>query len=171
MRKTFTTALFIAATATAALAQPAPPPGCNTPESHQFDFWVGRWDVAHAKTPGKKIANSLIEKLYVGCAVRENWMPLKPDASGGSLNAYDSVEHKWRQFWADSGGSIIAFSGGWTGKTMVLEGPEHDPGQPSQTKRMTFTPRSDGSVEQRGETSTDGKTWTEEYDLVYRPAK
>ena len=151
-------------------AAPAPS-GCNTAESRQFDFWIGNWDVARAQAPGKKIANSRIEKLYAGCAVRENWMPLRPNVGGGSLNAYDQVQKKWRQFWIDSDGGIIEFSGDWNGKTMVLEGPISQPGQPPQTKRMTFTPRADGSVEQVGQTSSDGKVWAPEYDLIYKRSR
>lgn len=168
---TLAATLGIMATAHAETATPPAPSGCNTKESHQFDFWVGTWDVASAKKPDKKIAYSRIEKLYAGCAVRENWMPLRPNVGGGSLNAFDGIEKKWRQFWTDSDGSIIEFAGGWTGKTMVLIGPVHQPGEPTVTKRMTFTPKSDGSVEQVGETSKDGKTWAPEYDLIYRRAK
>jgi len=145
--------------------------GCDSKQSHQFDFWVGAWDVASAKAPGKTIAHSRIEKLYAGCAVRENWKPLRPEAGGGSLNAYDPVRGKWRQFWTDSDGAIIEFAGGLNGTRMILEGPLDQAGQPPQQKRMTFTPKDDGSVEQVGETSRDGKVWTPEYDLIYRPSK
>jgi hypothetical protein len=145
--------------------------GCDTKESHQFDFWIGTWDVASAKALDKKIADSRIEKLYAGCAVHENWMPLRPNAGGGSLNAYDPVLRKWRQFWTDSDGAIIEFAGGLRGKKMILEGSIDQAGLPPQRKRMTFTPKDDGSVEQVGETSRDGKVWMLEYDLIYRPSK
>lgn len=98
-------------------------------------------------------------------------MPLTPNAGGGSLNTYDTVQRKWRQFWTDSDGAIIEFTGGLNGKKMILEGPLDQAGQPLHKKRMTFTPKDDGSVEQVGETSRDGKVWTLEYDLIYRPAK
>ena len=170
MRRTLVFGIMACIASSAALAQ-TPSPGCSAAESRQFDFWVGKWDVAQAKAPGKTVANSLIEKLYIGCAVRENWMPLKTNEGGGSLNAYDSVQHKWRQFWVDSDGAITEFVGGWTGKTMILEGPENRPGKAPQTKRMTFTPKPDGSVEQLGEITADGKSWKTEYDLIYTRAK
>ena len=71
--------------AQAAAASPAART-CTAPEHSQFDFWVGRWDV----TPTGKsnvVAHSLIEKVYQGCGVRENWMP-NDHADGGSLNIY-----------------------------------------------------------------------------------
>ena len=147
-------------------AQPsAPPPsGCDTPESHQFDFWVGKWDVYPAAHPDTKVADSLIEKLYGGCAVRENWMPLKGNA-GGSLNAWEPDKRRWRQTWLSVGG-FADFTGGLDGTAMVIQG---DWGG-TQT-RMTYTPLADGSVEQKGETTTDnGATWQPSFDFIYRRA-
>jgi len=153
-------------------APPSPPPGCNSPESRQFDFWVGHWTVSAAAKPDQQTATSLIEKLYAGCAVRENWMPLKGGGDGGSLNSYVASEGKWRQTWVDASGSRAEFSGGWNGKSMVLEGIWPQPGHPTQRTRMTYTPRADGSVEQAGESSDDGgKTWTPSFDLIYRRMK
>lgn len=158
----------------AALAQtppPAPPSGCTSAESRQFDFWVGRWEVYPVAKPDTKIADSLIEKLYDGCAVRENWMPLK-GSGGGSLNAYVADKGQWRQTWLDGSGVFADFSGGWTGTAMVIEGTWPQPGKPEQTTRMTYTPQPDGSVRQTGETSDDhGKTWQASFDLLYRKAK
>src|SRR5580692_2052737 len=83
------------------LAAPAPAPqACTSPETRQFDFWVGKWDVYATSKPDQKVASSIIEKLYHGCAIRENWMPLS-DNPGGSMNAYSPEKRLWRQFWAD----------------------------------------------------------------------
>ena len=158
-----------------AAAQTPPPPavplGCDSPQSHQFDFWVGQWEVFPAKSPDTKVADSLIEKLYAGCAVRENWMPLQPGA-GGSLNAWNQSEGKWRQTWLDSTGAFADFKGGWNGTAMVIEGVWPQPGKPNQMTRMTYTPHNDGSVEQAGVTSDDnGATWQASFDLIYRHPK
>jgi hypothetical protein len=153
----------------AASAQPAAKP-CAAPENRQFDFWVGHWRVSPTGQD-KVVAESLIERLYDGCAIRENWMP-KGRAGGGSLNAYVPAEHGWRQTWVDSSGELVDFRGGWTGKAMVLTGPGHAPSGEPRLLRMTFTTSPDGSVRQFGEESGDaGKTWTARYDLTYRPAK
>ncbi len=144
------------------------PSGCDTPESHQFDFWVGKWEVFPAAHPDTKIADSLIEKLYAGCAVRENWMPLK-GPGGGSLNAWDADTGKWRQTWLDSGGRFADFYGGWDGAAMSIQGVWPQPGKPKQMTRMTYIPHADGSVEQAGFTSDDnGATWQPSFDLIYR---
>ena len=144
--------------------------GCDTAQSHQFDFWVGRWSVSPAAHPDRRVADSLIEKLYRGCGVRENWMPLK-NGPGGSLSAYDSAAHRLRQAWVDSSGAFAQFEGGWNGKAMVRTGVWPQPGHPHQITRMTYTPASDGSVRQFGETSDDaGRTWQPGFDFIYRRA-
>ena len=91
MRRFVLLLLTLSAPVAAQTATPPPPPGCDTPESHQFDFWVGKWEV-HPNGVDKIIAHSLIEKRYTGCAIRENWMPLgrEIEGGGGSLSLYDS---------------------------------------------------------------------------------
>ena len=120
------------------------------------------------------VAHSLIESVYNGCGVRENWMPLKAENSGGSLNSYVSAERLWRQTWIDSSGARVDFQGGWNGTTMILEGYWRDflaPGK-GATVRMTYSRAADGSVRQLGETSGDGgKTWRPGFDFTYRPAR
>jgi hypothetical protein len=151
---------------------PAPPPApCSAAENRQFDFWVGHWDVYPKKAPLKKVAQSNIEKLYSGCAIRENWMPLVAGGDGGSLNSYRPEDGQWHQIWADSGGGWVEFIGKWNGASMVLEGAWPQPGHPKQRTRMTYTRQADGSVEQLGESSDDeGQSWQPSFDFIYRPA-
>jgi hypothetical protein len=138
-------------------AEPAP---CSDQAHHQFDFWVGRWDVYDPA--GKLVAHSLIEPVY-GCGIRENWMPLgKP--GGGSLSIYVPAEKRWEQFWIDSSGSRAIFTGGWNGQAMVIAGRWGGP-----LVRMTYSRSPDGSVRQLGERSADGgKNWSPSFDLRYR---
>jgi hypothetical protein len=154
----------------AAAATPATPSPCAAVEHHQFDFWVGKWDVYPAAQPDKLVAHSLIESLYGGCVVRENWMPLNGNR-GGSINAYDGSTKRWRQFWADGQAGSALFTGGLEGKAMVLTGHWPQPDHPRQMTRMTYTRHDNGSVQQTGVTSDDdGKTWQPSFDFLYRPA-
>ena len=155
----------------------APPPAavsklsvCAAPEHRQFDFWVGEWNVFPT---GKsvQVATSRIEKLYGGCALRENWMP-RSGQDGGSLNGYDARDLVWRQTWLDSSGAYVVFTGGLEERAMVLTGMWRDangPGKDALT-RMTYTKGDDGSVRQLGEQSADaGKTWQPSFDFTYKP--
>ena len=151
-------------------APPSPPPpsACDGPEHRQFDFWVGEWSV----TPTGKtnvVASSLIEKLYGGCAVRENWMPLK-GTPGGSLNNY--FDGRWRQTWVDAANSRVDFVGGLVNGKIVMTGYWQGVLGPGKAAliRMTYSKNTDGSVRQHGEQSTDqGLTWSTNFDFTYRP--
>ena len=144
---------------------------CSAPEHHQFDFWIGRWDVFDSKT-GERAGTSLIEGLYSGCVIRENWS--EPGYAGGSLNAYSETDKKWRQTWADATGGWREFVGGLEDGHMVLIWTHPSMRVPGATaeERMIFTAGADGTVRQFSDASVDGgKTWTERYDYTYRPVK
>lgn len=168
--------ILLAALALSAQTQPVPPappapppPACTAPEHRRFDFWVGRWDVYPTGTR-QLIARSLIERLYAGCAIRENWMPLQ-GPGGGSLNAWRPAERRWRQTWTDGGNAWVEFTGGIEGNAMVLIAPVRLPDGTQALSRMTFTRGENGSVRQAGARSTDnGATWTPQFDFTYVPA-
>ena len=167
MRTVDVLALLIVQTAPAAAAGAAqasnPAAPCAATEFHQFDFWAGRWDVYNRA--GKLVAHSLIEPVY-GCGIRENWMPLN-NQPGGSLSIYVPEQKRWEQFWIDSSGSRVVFTGGWNGSAMIIQGKWGSP-----IVRMTYSKNADGSVRQFGEQSTDdGKSWKPAFDFTYRPSK
>ena len=137
----------------------------------QFDFWIGRWRVTDAAT-GQKAGTSLIERLYGGCAIRENWSG--SGLEGGSLNVVDRESGKWHQTWVDSSGARREFIGEMQDGRMVLVANVPRRGDPASSTqlRMTFTANADGSVRQFSDASNDGgATWSPRYDLVYRRAE
>ena len=156
-------------TPAAAPATPAAP--CADAEHRAFDFWVGSWDV----TPfagGPLVAHSLIERLYGGCAIRENWMPIGK-AGGGSVSNYDAGLGSWHQNWVDSSGTRVEFTGGMEADAMVLTGIWAGvAGGKDGYVRMTYSRQPHGAVRQKGEVSTDnGRTWSPSFDFLYSPSK
>lgn len=162
--------LFMQATpAEGAPAAPPSPPACDSPEHAAFDFWVGEWDVYRHGTE-TKVAESRIERLHNGCAVREQWMPLR-GAGGSSLNHFDPVTRRWHQKWVGQVPGSVEFEGGLVEGRMVLNGYWPGVGGPGRDGlvRMTYTPSPDGSVRQHGEVSYDhGLTWSDSFDFDYR---
>jgi hypothetical protein len=168
---TIAAALFIAQASPAAVS-PSPPPPCEGPDYSAFDFWVGEWDV-YPSGKDTLVAHSRIEKLYQGCAIRENWMPLK-GAGGGSLSGFDPRTGRWHQTWIGSVPGVIQFEGGPAEGKMVLTGfwPKSGPKGEDGLTRMTYSRLDGGAVRQFGEFSgDDGQTWQTSFDFTYRPHK
>ena len=164
-------AALLFAQAASTTPAPAPPPPCAAEEFRALDFWVGEWDVYPAAKPDRLVAHSTIEKLYGGCAIRENWLPLK-SAGGGSLSGYDPATKRWHQTWFGSAPGAVFFDGGPADGKMVLTGwwPGSGPNGEDGLTRMTYSQRDDGAVRQHGEFSADhGLTWVLSFDLIYRP--
>lgn len=151
----------------ASLAQSPPRPVCVSDEYRQFDFWVGQWDVYDPRT-NALVAHSLIEKLYEGCAVRENWMPLS-GGGGGSLNSYRPDKKEWVQVWTDWQNSFNEYHGVLEDGAMVMTGKSTAPTGAESMTRMTFEPSKDGTVVQTGYVSPgSGRNWKLNYQFVYR---
>ncbi len=158
--------------AAAAPAAALPSPACDTAAYAAFDFWVGEWDV-YPNGAHQPVARSAIERLYKGCAIRENWKPLR-GVPGGSLSNLDPTTGRWHQTWIGSSPGRVEFEGGPVDGKMVLTGYWAGVGPAGEDGliRMTYTPNDNGSVRQHGELSLDhGLSWSDSFDFIYRPNK
>jgi hypothetical protein len=151
--------------AATAPAAPAPSP-CLAPEYHQFDFWVGNWEV---KNPQGGIEGyNKIDSIQGGCSIQEHWD--NNGESGTSLNTYDAGAHKWHQTWVDNSGGLLVMNGGMVNGKMVLSGEQISRKDPTKTliNRITWTPIDANHVRQFWEISRDGgKTWVSNFDGLY----
>jgi hypothetical protein len=166
-------ALVIAGLACTAFAEEpaaaAPPvPKCDHVQHGQFDFWVGEWTV----TAKDKVAGqNRIEKILDGCALLENWTGASGH-SGKSLNFFDSYRNLWHQTWIDHQGMALYLDGKFADGRMTLSGKQTDPlTAVVTTHRISWTPLPTGEVRQLWDTSTDGKTWTVQFDGLYTRKK
>lgn len=147
------------------------PPACTGPEFHQFDFWLGDWEVVGGPEGVQPLGRSKIARVSGGCALSEHWTN-QGGQDGRSLNAYDSVAKEWTQFWVGFDGVILRLHGGFDGTAMVMHGELPAAGGGVQQQRISWTPTADGSVIQKWETSDDdSKTWAVSFLGVYRRAE
>lgn len=168
--KRFIASMFaLTAGAVMAATPTPPPPGCpaaSNPEHHQFDFWLGSWEVT-----GKSgvAGHSRIEAVSEGCGISEHWNGTS-GSRGVSYNTYDPTTKHWYQFWVgNSSGDVLYLEGGIDNGRMVLKGtrPNATTGKP-QVQRITWTPNPDRTVRQLWEQSDDdGKTWSVSFDGLY----
>lgn len=140
---------------------------CQAAEHHQFDFWIGRWNVFNPA--GKKVGENVIEAIDGGCVLLERW---RGDGgfTGSSLNSWSAETKQWHQHWVDNQGGLLRLSGGREGPRMVLAASEPNPNKAGSTlrQRISWTPLPDGAVRQFWEQSEDdGATWTTAFDGRY----
>jgi hypothetical protein len=152
---------------TAASAAPALKQACDAPEAHQFDFWIGDWEV---KTPdGKPAGTNRVEQVLGGCALQEHWVGAR-GMTGTSLNMYISSSKQWHQTWIDDRGNLLLLDGTYRDGAMVLTG-EGKPQAGSSTpprQRITWSRLDGGDVRQLWEQSLDGgATWKVVFDGRY----
>lgn len=148
-------------------APEVPPSPCDSEGFHQFDFWLGDWEVTN--TAGTLQGNNKVSSQEGGCLILEEWT----SASGGtgqSYNFYDPVTELWRQVWV-SKGIIIDYTGGLTDRgSMKLTG-EITYHASATTAPFTgeWTPNADGSVTQHFEQyDSDKDTWNVWFTGIYR---
>jgi hypothetical protein len=150
------------ALASAETPKPAPCPGA---ESHQFDFWIGDWEV---RDMGALSGHNSIRPILDGCVLQETWSGVSGSA-GSSLNFYDPLRRHWRQFWVWREGTTLELEGDFRDGKMVLEGESLGRNGEKQRNRISWSSNADGSVRQHWQISRDGGvTWKTEFDGEYR---
>ena len=142
-----------------------------TGAAHEFDFWIGEWDVFGPE--GRQVGRNTITSMFGNGMLHEHWHG-NGGVEGRSINAYDGPRGRWHQTWMDSTGDMLLLEGGLVDGAMVLEGRtphEQDPTRVDR-QRITWTQVSDADgaeVRQLWESSSDdGATWTVAFDGRYR---
>ena len=84
---------------------------CSDPKSHQFDFWIGSWEVY---ADGSLAGHNTIEPILDGCVLQESWQGSSGSA-GTSLNFFNLQTERWQQFWVWRNGTTLDLEGGIVG--------------------------------------------------------
>jgi hypothetical protein len=143
-------------------------PCSDTPESRQFDFWIGDWNVTSNLNGGAQAGRSHVELILGQCVIFENWST--PNGSGKSFNAWNADLGCWQQNWMDDTGDVTNYTDGhFTDAAMRFRADKKDGAGKWQKHRLTFFPLGPDEVRQLGEHSDDGgANWVVDYDLDYR---
>ena len=140
---------------------------CSTePRTHDFDFWIGEWDVYQTGTHSL-VGHSLVQSVSGGCSLLENWNATTAN-NGKSLNYYDVNAGAWEQDWIGSaGGSQRYLNGEYKNGAMHFTYESVSGGQ-KVTGNFFFYNIDKNTVRQYQDMSTDGgKTYTVAYDFTY----
>jgi hypothetical protein len=156
---------------------PAPPAQtaapCDTPPHHQFDFWLGDWQVFDASN-NQLVAFDRVEKHSQGCIVQQNLTFItdlyrRPGVAyrltGIGVNRFDG--EGWLEMWADNQwGAIVLRGKPDANGSMVLTSII-----PSRNRdlRLVWEKLPDGSVRNLEYVAAAGSGKWEKYgDLIYR---
>lgn len=138
---------------------------CAHENSHQFDFWIGDWEVY---AEGELAGFNSIQPILDGCVLLESWSGSK-GSQGSSFNFFNPTTGQWQQFWVWKNGTTLELSGSYSENKMVLEGISKSKNGEDILNRITWYKNEDGTVRQYWETSTDrGKKWKTAFDGLYR---
>ncbi len=145
------------------------PVPCSAPESSQFDFWVGEWELTWADS-GR--GQNTITRELDGCVIKESFS--SSDASplvGVSMSVFVPNTGKWHQTWVDNQGSYLDFSGGFENGKMILSRTARPKGKPAFQQRMVWFDIQPNSLKWNWERSDDnGKTWSVVWAIDYTRA-
>lgn len=151
-------------------------PCMGDPKNHEFDFWIGEWDVFLTQNANVKVGFNKIYRLPGGCSLLENWEATGVPNVGQSINYYDAGSGKWEQLWVGSGGGSKSggvnigrfYDGAFSNNAMQFKYDGTGPNGQKMNGRLTFTQLEPGKVRQHNESSVDGgTTWTTVYDFTY----
>ena len=134
-------------------------------KARQFDFWIGDWDVL---VNGRKVGENLVEREVNGCILVENWKNTG-GGTGKSINVYNAVAKKWKQFYVGSQGAVLEFEGEYKDKVLHMKGETVDLKGAKTMHILEFHNLEDKTVRQLWKQSTDGgETWNAVWDSIYK---
>jgi hypothetical protein len=138
--------------------------------SHQFDFWLGKWDVYKFGTE-TLAGKSHIESINDSTGILENYTNATGKYSGKSLNKYNVAKQRWEQYWIDNSGLTLHLTGGFINGKMILS--DEISGDPKQgINQIIWEKLENGNVRQTWNLSTNGgKTWKVQFDGEYKKSK
>jgi len=138
------------------------------PFYHQFDFWLGKWEVYKYGTD-TLVGHSHIKSIIDGIGLLENYTVVNGRYQGKSLNKYNPARQRWEQYWIDNSGLTLYLTGGIQDGKMVMDDLEH--GDPDKgINRITWEIQENGWVRQSWAVSRDGgQNWSLAFDGIYKP--
>ena len=151
-------------------AEGRPDESCATVQHRQFDFVIGNWLVRDSS--GQAIGTATVSKGYGGCVLIETWQGVGSAGESLGVIGYQPERRRWHRDFLDSGGVVLTLEGERDGAAMVMTGKDYQ-ADGARMHRVAWSPRSDGAVEERWQTSTDaGRSWQVHfYGMFHRIAE
>jgi Protein of unknown function (DUF1579) len=145
---------------------------CTEAEHHQFDFWIGAWDLTWPGQNGGEAGHGTnsIRSVLDGCVVEEDFNGgTSVHLRGTSVSTFDNRSHKWKQTWVDNEGGYLDFIGEFKDGQMVLQRQAKQADGTTVLQRMVFKNITPTGFDWSWERSQDaGKTWQVLWPIHYQ---
>ncbi|HET7142562.1 MAG TPA: hypothetical protein VFI68_00970 [Anaerolineales bacterium] len=82
---------------------------------HEFDFWLGEWELTWGEN---NHGTNRIERILNGAVVQENFVG--DGYKGMSVSVFSREDNRWHQTWVDTSGTYLDFVGDFTDGRMIL---------------------------------------------------
>lgn len=152
----------------AALPAPATPPGCTGPAYHALDFWLGDWDTFNPDGSGPSQARNRVTSILGGCVIHERYEQTD-GLKGESFSLYDASRQVWHQTWVTNRGTLLVLEGKFDGDVLTLVGSNLDAHGRPETIKGIWKRQGDGVRETAYLSRDGGKTWSDYFDILFRP--
>lgn len=132
-------------------------------ENHEFDFWIGTWDL----TWGEGVhGTNRIESTLDVAVVQENFEG--DGLIGMSVSVFSKEDSRWHQTWVDNSGSYLDFVGEFMDGKMILSRNGVAEGKPVK-QRMVWYDIKPNHFQWNWERSDDGGiTWRVLWNIQYQ---
>lgn len=136
-------------------------------DDHEFDFWLGNWDLTWGE---KGRGTNQIQRILNEHVVEEHFRGNDPALEGISHSVLSEEDERWHQTWVDDSGSYLDFVGEFTEDRMILSRDGIAQGKPVR-QRMVWYDITGNTLEWNWERSDDqGKTWKVLWNIHYKRA-
>jgi hypothetical protein len=134
-------------------------------ENHEFDFWLGEWDVFWSDKKGV----NFVEKILDGAVIKENF---EGDGLVGiSVSIFSKEDNRWHQTWVDNSGSYLDFVGEFSDGKMVLARNGIVEGKPVKQRMIWHKITKDAFLWNWERSDDDGVSWRALWKIEYKRKK
>ena len=132
-------------------------------ENHEFDFWIGTWDL----TWGEGVhGTNRIESILDGAVVQENFEG--DGLLGMSVSVFSKEDSRWHQTWADNSGSYLDFVGEFMDGKMILSRNGVAEGKPVKQRMVWYDIKPNHFQWNWERSDDDGITWRVLWNIQYQ---
>jgi hypothetical protein len=137
--------------------------------AHQFDFWIGDWNLTWGDD---QHGVNRIRSILDGKVIQENFESYGPDKLIGlSVSVYNPIDHQWRQTWVDNQNGYLNFVGEMQGDKMILQRHAVVEGLPVIQRMVWYNIEADRFDWNWERSNDDGQTWKVIWKIDYERMK